>query len=159
MAERILAKGHSPTVFDIDRGALDRVVQRGARQAHSAGAAVSDITITLLPSSVEVRQAVLGENGVLSSLRPASTVIDLSGTDPDCARELEERCGKTPLHRRDDSRQRRAGRGDSKAFSIVIGGETSRRDFPDEVANGYLFARAVDAEGFQDRDHPICDGE
>jgi hypothetical protein len=50
---------------------------------HSAGAAVSDITITLLPSSVEVRQAVLGENGVLSSLRAASTVIDLSGTDGD----------------------------------------------------------------------------
>ena len=49
-------------MLDIDRGALDRVVQRGARQVHSAGAAVSDITITLLPSSVEVRQAVLGEN-------------------------------------------------------------------------------------------------
>jgi 3-hydroxyisobutyrate dehydrogenase-like beta-hydroxyacid dehydrogenase len=95
MAERILAKGHSLTVFDIDRGALDRVVQRGARPAHSAGAAVSDITITLLPSSVEVRQAVFGENGVLSSLRAASTVIDLSGTDPDCARELEERLRET----------------------------------------------------------------
>ena len=66
MAERILAKGHSLTVFDIDTGALDRVVQRGARPAHSAGAAVSDITITLLPSSVEVRQAVFGENGVQS---------------------------------------------------------------------------------------------
>jgi 3-hydroxyisobutyrate dehydrogenase-like beta-hydroxyacid dehydrogenase len=91
MAERILAKGHSLTVFDIDTGALDRVVQRGARPAHSAGAAVSDITITLLPSSLEVRQAVLGANGVLSALRPASMVIDLSGTDPDCARELEER--------------------------------------------------------------------
>jgi 3-hydroxyisobutyrate dehydrogenase-like beta-hydroxyacid dehydrogenase len=115
MGERILAKGHSPTVFDIDRGALDRIVQRGARQAHSAGAAVSDITITLLPSSVEVRQAVLGENGVLSYLRPASTVIDLSGTDGD----FPERSG----------------------------------------TNGYLFARAVDAEGFQDRDHPIRDGE
>jgi 3-hydroxyisobutyrate dehydrogenase-like beta-hydroxyacid dehydrogenase len=51
-------------VFDIDRGALDRVVQRGARQVHSAGAAVSDITITLLPSSVEVRQAVLGKRSV-----------------------------------------------------------------------------------------------
>src|SRR6476619_3294791 len=91
MAERILATGHSLTVFDIDTGALDRVVQRGARPAHSAGAAVSDITITLLPSSLEVRQAVLGANGVLSALRSASTVIDLSGTDPDCARELEER--------------------------------------------------------------------
>jgi hypothetical protein len=84
------------------------VVQRGARQAHSAGAAVSDVTITLLPSSVEVRQAVLGENGVLSYLRPASMMIDLSGTDGD----FPQRSG----------------------------------------ANGYLFARAVDAEGVQGRD-------
>src|SRR5258707_7422635 len=95
MAERILAKGHSLTVFDIDAEALNRVVERGARQAHSAGAAVSDITITLLASSVEVRQAVFGANRVLNSLRPASTVIDLSGTDPDCARELEERLRET----------------------------------------------------------------
>ena len=91
MAERILATGHALTVFDIDAEALDRVVERGARPAHTAGAAVSDMTIILLPSSVEVRQAVLGESGVLNALRPASTVIDLSGTDPDCARELEER--------------------------------------------------------------------
>ena len=124
MAERILAKGHSPTVFDIDRGALDRVVQRGARQAHSAGAAVSDITITLLPSSVEVRQAVLGENGVLRLT-----------------------FGR---HRRYDGTIRIAR---SSRSSSAERKPTRPPHFPERSgANGYLFARAVDAEGVQDRD-------
>ncbi len=83
LAERILAQGYALTAFDIDSQALDRIVQRGAQPARHAGAAVANFTITLLPSSVEVRQAVLGENGLLSAAQPGATVIDLSGTDPD----------------------------------------------------------------------------
>src|SRR6266545_518091 len=60
VAERILSKGYGLNVFDID----------GA--------------------SVEVRQVVFGESGVFKSLRPGMTLIDLSGTDPDCARDLQQ---------------------------------------------------------------------
>jgi 2-hydroxy-3-oxopropionate reductase len=91
MAERILSKGYALTVFDIDRAAVEALAQRGARPANSACEAVSAITITLLPSSVEVREAVFGDNGVLAGLRGAAIVADLSGTDPDFAREMAER--------------------------------------------------------------------
>jgi 3-hydroxyisobutyrate dehydrogenase-like beta-hydroxyacid dehydrogenase len=91
MAERILSKGYTLTVFDIDPAAVAAVVQRGARRTNSAADTVGDITITLLPSSVEVRLAVFGENGVIGVLQPGMTLIDLSGTDPDCAREMQER--------------------------------------------------------------------
>jgi 3-hydroxyisobutyrate dehydrogenase-like beta-hydroxyacid dehydrogenase len=94
LAERILAAGFSLTVYDIDAAAIDYAVERGAAHANCAREAVRDITITLLPSSVEVRQAVLGENGALVGLAAGSTLIDLSGTDPDCARELAERLGE-----------------------------------------------------------------
>jgi 3-hydroxyisobutyrate dehydrogenase-like beta-hydroxyacid dehydrogenase len=65
------------------------MVRRGARGAASAKDAVSDITLTLLPSSVEVRQAVFGEAGAFETIHTGMTFIDLSGTDPDCARELQ----------------------------------------------------------------------
>jgi 3-hydroxyisobutyrate dehydrogenase-like beta-hydroxyacid dehydrogenase len=91
MAQRILAKGYRLTVFDIDVDAVRAVVESGARAANSAAEAVQEITITLLPSSVEVREAVLGSNGALGKLQSGKTLIDLSGTDPDCARELQER--------------------------------------------------------------------
>jgi 2-hydroxy-3-oxopropionate reductase len=94
MAERILAGVFSLTVYDLDRAAVDRAVARGALPAGSAAEAVRDITITLLPSSVEVRQAVLGQHGAhgaIDALQAGRTLIDLSGTDPECARELQER--------------------------------------------------------------------
>jgi 2-hydroxy-3-oxopropionate reductase len=91
MAERILAAGYALTVYDLDGTAVSGAVERGAQPASSAAEAVRDITITLLPSSVEVRQAVLGARGAIEALRPAQTLIDLSGTDPDCARELQAR--------------------------------------------------------------------
>jgi 2-hydroxy-3-oxopropionate reductase len=92
MAERLLARGYALTVYDIDPLAVAAVVQRGARAAVSArDAAAGDVTITLLPSSVEVRQAVFGENGVFAAMGPKKALIDLSGTDPDCAREMQER--------------------------------------------------------------------
>ena len=63
MAERILAAGYALTVFDIDAAAVAAVVQLGAQAANTAAQAVGDITITLVPSSVEVRSAVFGANG------------------------------------------------------------------------------------------------
>jgi 3-hydroxyisobutyrate dehydrogenase-like beta-hydroxyacid dehydrogenase len=92
LAERILSNNHALTVFDIDPAAVDAAVQRGARAARTAQeAADGDLTITLLPSSVEVRQAVLGDHGAFAAMGPNKTLVDLSGTDPDCARELQER--------------------------------------------------------------------
>jgi len=91
MAERILSAGFSLTVFDIDAGAVHAVARLGAQAAKSAAQAVGDITITLVPSSVEVRSAVFGANGAFEALGPGMALVDLSGTDPDCARELQER--------------------------------------------------------------------
>jgi len=91
MAQRILAKGYRLTVFDIDPDSVRRAVEIGARAASSAAQAVQEITITLLPSAVEVRQAVLGDSGVLMSLESGQTLVDLSGTDPGCAKELQQR--------------------------------------------------------------------
>ena len=91
VAERILSKGYGLNVFDIDGAAVDAAVRRGANGANSAADAVGDMTVTLLPSSFEVRQVVFGESGVFKSLRPGMTLIDLSGTDSDCARDLQQR--------------------------------------------------------------------
>ena len=91
MAARMLSKGYALTVFDIDGAAVDAVAQRGARPANSARETVGDITITLLPSSVEVREAVFGADGVMAGLRSGAIVVDLSGTDPDFACEMAER--------------------------------------------------------------------
>ena len=89
IGERILALGYTLTVYDLNPAIVESMVHRGARGVASAKEAVSDITLIVLPSSVEVRQAVFGEAGALKTIHPGMTFIDLSGTDPDCARELQ----------------------------------------------------------------------
>ncbi len=91
MAVRLLSKGFALKVYDKDPAAVARVTQMGGRSVESAREAAGDLTITLLPSSVEVRQVVFEENGIFAAMGPGKTLIDLSGTDPDCARELQKR--------------------------------------------------------------------
>jgi 4-hydroxybutyrate dehydrogenase/sulfolactaldehyde 3-reductase len=81
--------GYTLTVYDLNPATMENMVRRGARGAASAKEVVSDITLTVLPSSIEVRQAVFGEAGAFETIQPGMTFIDLSGTDPDCARELQ----------------------------------------------------------------------
>jgi 3-hydroxyisobutyrate dehydrogenase-like beta-hydroxyacid dehydrogenase len=94
IAERILAKGHSLAVYDLNPAAVESLVKLGGRRGGSAKEAVGDITLMVLPSSVEVRQAVFGERGAFATIHSGMTLIDLSGTDPDCAREMERRVGE-----------------------------------------------------------------
>jgi 3-hydroxyisobutyrate dehydrogenase-like beta-hydroxyacid dehydrogenase len=129
VAERILSQGYTLTVFDIDTTAVDAVVQRGARRANSAGQAVGEVTITLVPSSAEVREAVFGESGAYAALKPGMTLIDLSGTDPDCAREMQERLQEKQAAFIGGTIHARGAPAvviPKGQFSIVIGGEKAK---------------------------------
>ncbi len=90
LGERLLSKGYPLKVYDINHEAAEPLIRLGAQMAGSAEEAATETTITILPSSVEVKAAVLGPRGVLSRIRDGFTLIDLSGTDPQCARELEQ---------------------------------------------------------------------
>ncbi len=89
IAERLLSKGYSLKVYDIRPEAVEPLKNLGATASSSPREAAAQITITVLPSSTEVKAAVLGEGGVLAAIEPGFVLIDLSGTDPDCAREIE----------------------------------------------------------------------
>ncbi len=91
LGERLLNKGFPLKVYDLNPQAVETLVKLGAEKAGTPEAATVEVTITILPSSVEVRAAVLGERGVLAGIQPGFTLIDLSGTDPECARDLERR--------------------------------------------------------------------
>jgi len=71
MGERILAQGYTLTVYDLNPATVEGLVRGGARAAASAQEAVSDITITVLPSSIEVRKAVFGKGGAFAGVKPA----------------------------------------------------------------------------------------
>lgn len=89
IGERLLQKGYKLKVYDTNKAAIDALVKQGATGVDSPGATVSDVTFTVVPGSPEVRQSVFGPKGVLEKMKPGHVLIDLSGTDPLCAREVQ----------------------------------------------------------------------
>jgi hypothetical protein len=156
IAERLLKKGRRIKVYDLNRVPMEDLAKLGAVTSGSACEALGDITLIVLPSTIEVRSAALGEKGFLAALQPGSVLVDLSGTDPGYARELEKQCDErnadflgATLHA-------------SGAPSVTI--PSDRREagcsgkvpgrFKRLLPENHLRPRAVDAEGDEDRrDH------
>jgi len=95
MARNLLAAGHSLRVFDIVPAAMEPAVAAGAVAGTSSAdvAARSEIVITMLPNSPDVRAAVLGPKGVAEGAKPGTILIDMSSIAPlvsqEICRELE----------------------------------------------------------------------
>lgn len=77
-------------VHDVARGPVEELVAAGAADGGSARAVTqqSDIVITMLPDSPEVRQVVLGPEGVAEAVRPGQVVVDMSTISPLTSREV-----------------------------------------------------------------------
>ena len=93
MAKNLLKAGYSLTVYDIVPGKIDDAVKAGA-QAGSSNKEVaqkSEIVITMLPNSPEVKEAVLGADGVLDGAAPGTILVDMSSIAPLASKEVSER--------------------------------------------------------------------
>lgn len=93
MAKNLLKAGFSLTVFDIIPELVEDVVASGAQPGSSSKdvAAKSEIVITMLPNSPEVKDVVLGENGVLEGAKAGTILIDMSSIAPLASKEISER--------------------------------------------------------------------
>ena len=91
MAGRLVAQGERLMVHDIDADAVGALVARGARAALSGAelGAECDIVFLSLPTPQIVREAVLGEGGILAGGTPR-IICDLSTSGPQLATELAE---------------------------------------------------------------------
>jgi 3-hydroxyisobutyrate dehydrogenase len=92
MAGHLARAGYPLAAYDINGEALKRLQQAhpAARLADSPQAVASnaDIVITMLPSGREVRQAALGEKGILTGFRTGGLLLDTSSSEPEFTREI-----------------------------------------------------------------------
>ena len=97
MAKNLLKAEFSLVVYDLNKEAVEDVVKAGAASAHSSRevAQSTEIIIVMVPDSPEVKEVVLGKDGVLEGVRPGSLVIDMSSINPlvsqEIARELKKK--------------------------------------------------------------------
>jgi 2-hydroxy-3-oxopropionate reductase len=128
MALRLLEAGYPLSVHSRSRPPVDEVVAAGATDGGSPKAVAerSDVVITMLPDSPEVRQVVLGHGGVLEGARTGQVFVDMSTISPIVTRDelapaLSER-GLASLDAPVSGGQRGAIDG---TLSIMVGGPRS----------------------------------
>lgn len=129
MSLNLLKAGYELVVYDIVRELVDEVVAAGAVAGNSPKdvAAMSEIIITMLPNSPQVKEVVLGENGILQGAQRGSIIIDMSSIAPLVSRELAQELAKNQVRMIDAP----VSGGEPKAIegtlSIMVGG--SQADF------------------------------
>jgi glutamate-1-semialdehyde 2,1-aminomutase len=91
MAYNLINSGHDLTVYDLDISKADNLIAKGAVYASNLKEAVSnaDLIITSLPGPPQVREVILGENGVLNSAKAGATLIDTSTSSVELAVEID----------------------------------------------------------------------
>ena len=90
MARRLAASGYRVTGYDVNPDSAGRAREGGVLLAASPGGAAetADFVLSSLPDPDTVRRAYLGADGVLSTARRGTTLVDLSTIDPDTWREV-----------------------------------------------------------------------
>ena len=90
MALNLLKKGFPLTVHSRSQAPVDALVTAGASAAASpaAVAAASDVIITMVPDSPDVRLVLEGPGGVFEAVREDCVIVDMSTIAPAVARDL-----------------------------------------------------------------------
>lgn len=90
MARNLMEAGYELTVHNRSPQKAEELGKEGAVVAESPAEAArnSDIVITMLPDSPDVREAVTGECGVLAGITEGSLLVDMSTISPVVTEEL-----------------------------------------------------------------------
>jgi 3-hydroxyisobutyrate dehydrogenase-like beta-hydroxyacid dehydrogenase len=113
LARNLIRAGKAVYVFDLNPEAIEKTLAAGSSGKAVdgvSGLSEADVIFTSLPMPENLEDVMLGENGLLASMKTGSTYIDVSTIDPQTARKLsnaaEEKgiqflacpLGKTPAH-------------------------------------------------------------
>lgn len=93
MAGHLLAAGHELTVFNRSREKARELLERGASWAASPSevARSSEVVFTMVGYPEDVREVILGTQGVLAGIPPGGIVVDCTTSSPSLAVEIAER--------------------------------------------------------------------
>jgi 3-hydroxyisobutyrate dehydrogenase-like beta-hydroxyacid dehydrogenase len=100
ITQRLLAAGHSVSVFDVDPNATTAVRAAGARGCDDPAAVAErcGLVFTCVPGPKEVDDVIRGPRGLLSSAAPDSIIVELSVIGPALGRMFAERAAGVGVH-------------------------------------------------------------
>lgn len=89
MAKNLLKAGYELAVSDLNKQSVEEIVAAGGKSADNLTIGKeSDVVLTMLPNSPQVKAVMLGENGVAKVMRPGTVFIDMSSINPMVSKEI-----------------------------------------------------------------------
>ncbi|MGA8346816.1 MAG: NAD(P)-dependent oxidoreductase, partial [Isosphaeraceae bacterium] len=130
MCGHLIAAGYQATIYNRSVEKTKALAARGAAVAASVAelAAASDVVFTIVGYPRDVRELILGPQGVVASARPGMVIVDMTTSEPALAVEIFESAKLRNIHAVDAP----VSGGDIGAkearLSIMIGGEKEVAD-------------------------------
>ena len=92
MCQHVMDLGYTAMIFTRTKSKADPLLKAGATWADSPAevAESSDIIFTIVGFPEDVRQVYLGENGILTTAKSGSIVVDMTTTEPSLAIEIHQ---------------------------------------------------------------------
>ena len=89
MAKNLIQAGYDLMVNNRSNGPMEELASCGAKPASQREIAEQcDVVMTMLPNSPQVKEVMLGEEGVGAHMRPGSVFIDMSSINPVASKEI-----------------------------------------------------------------------
>ena len=126
MASQLL-DGEELVVFDLNPGAVNAMVARGATAATSLSdlATRVDVALLSLPGPSEVAATVSGPDGLLSVATPPSLIIDLTTNSVEVVKELHGVCAEAGVQFIDAPVSGGVAKAETGDLSVLVGGDDS----------------------------------
>jgi 3-hydroxyisobutyrate dehydrogenase len=130
MCGHLIDAGYSATIYSRTRVRAQPLLERGGTWADTPGAvaAGSDVIFTMVGYPADVREVILGEQGVLSGAARGSVIVDMSTSEPSLAAEIAEIAGDQGI----ESLDAPVSGGDigarNASLSIMVGGDAGTVD-------------------------------
>jgi 3-hydroxyisobutyrate dehydrogenase-like beta-hydroxyacid dehydrogenase len=90
MVQNLLKAGYSVTIHNRAKAKAESILSQGATWADNPAevASVSDVVITCVPDTPDVRSVLLGEYGVIEAVEPPLACVDMSTISPAATKEM-----------------------------------------------------------------------
>lgn len=130
MALNLVKAGFDVTVYDIDAGAVEFLVEHGARSASTPAelAAEVDWLLLSLPNTAIVEKVVFGPDGVMQGARPGLILIDLGTTSYGATLDFAQRLGERGIRFADAPVSGMEARARDGALTLMYGGDAALFD-------------------------------
>lgn len=135
MAQNLVKAGHELVVFDVFPNAMTKIVATGAKATASVAevAKTTEVVITMLPSSPQVREVYTGAGQLIASASAGTLLIDCSTIDPHTAREVADVAAKRDIVMLDAPVSGGTVGAEAATLTFMVGGET----------NAFTFAKPI----------------